>query len=216
MTYENTDQTALDTTSRRSFLTTTAVAGTMLALAIPAAATSENDPIFAAIERYRTALEANLAAKEEYDCCRDRARTELGSNAPSVVVVDVSRPPNLGGGQHQVAYSVEQLDGLCPPERFPDINQLYRRVFDEIKRRCNAIMGASADALAETYEPLESSADALAETTPTSLAGVFALLAFLRDQCDEYKMDDHQDRMSVLFFNIEKCLRTLTGNMETV
>jgi hypothetical protein len=115
-----------------------AAGGAALALATippePAAAApalargvSEQDPIYAAIERYK------VAAKADDDAEADFARREkilletVGQREPSIGVINLSgNPRGPDYGQQVTAYSHEQIDALCPPDKFPDMNRVWR------------------------------------------------------------------------------------------
>jgi hypothetical protein len=123
--------------TRRRFLSQAAgvaAGGTVLALATiatadaaaPVAAVAGPDPIFAAISMYRAALQARDAAQDEYDRRRAMVREDLGQSDPCICIPDMSKDPAFRPSVMQQAYSIEQIDKLCPRDKYPDLNKLHR------------------------------------------------------------------------------------------
>jgi hypothetical protein len=112
-------------------------------------------------------------------------------------------------GRLQQAYSIEQINRLCPRDKYPDLNKLHRQLFRKLAGKHKTMMGDAERVASDAQQPLQDSADALAETTPTSMAGVFALLQFQRELYDTNTMDLTHDQMGALLFSIEKGIKGL-------
>jgi hypothetical protein len=167
----------LDATSRRRFLTNAAgvAAGSALALAtvvsakadtaapVAAVASSGPDPIFAAITMYRAALQVRAAAQDEYDRRRAMVREDLGQSDPCICIADMSKYPAFRSSVMQQAYSIEQIDELCPRDKYPDLNKLHRQLFRKLAGKHKSMMGDVERVLSDTYQPLEDSSAAFGQ-----------------------------------------------------
>ncbi len=211
--------------TRRRFLSqaaTVAASGTALALATiqpastaaatgAALASSGPDPIFAAIATYRAALQARAVAQEEHGRRRAMVREELGQSDPCICIQDMSKDPAFRSSVMQQAYSIEQIDKLCPRDKYPDLNKLHRQLFRKLAGKHKTLMGDVDRVLDDTYQPLLDSSDALVETVPTSMAGIFGMLQFQRELYDTNTMDFTHDQMGTLLFSIEKGIKANHG-----
>jgi hypothetical protein len=203
-------------TTRRRFLTQAAgvaAAGAVLALATSALArpqTCAEDPIFAAIELYKA------AAKAEADAEADFARREkilletVGQTDPSIGVIRLSgNPRGPGYGQQVTAYSHEQIDALCPPDQFPDMNRMHRAWFDDLAKKHQDIMGAAEQVRQDAAGPAYDALEALLETIPTTIGGVLALVDWQREamEADSQVMD--ASHCAMVCYTVADALRGL-------
>jgi hypothetical protein len=96
----------------------------------------------------------------------------------------------------QQAYSIEQIDELCPRDKYPDLNKLRRQLFRKLAGKHKTMMGDAESVVSDAHQP-------------TSMAGVFALLQFQRELYDTNAMDLTHDQMGTLLFSIEKGIKGL-------
>jgi hypothetical protein len=174
--------------SRRAVLLGAAASVPIVALAAaPALAhvINEPDPVFAAIERYRIAAKAEDDAEADYSRREKILLENVGQRHPSIGVFDLSNPHGPMYGHQITAYSHKQIDGLCPPDRFPDMNKLHHGWFEDLAKRHADIMGDAERVRQDAAEPSEAALADLVETVPTTMAGVFALIEWQREMFDE-------------------------------
>jgi hypothetical protein len=172
---------------------------------------SEPDPIFAAIERYKIAAKAESDAEADFSRREKILLEKVGQREPSIGVFDLSNPQSRVYGRQLVAYSHEQIDALCPADRFPDMNQLHHASFKDLAKRHADIMGDAErvrqDAAGPAYEAL---AD-LVETVPTTLAGILALLDWQRESIDADSQSLHTGHFAMVGDAIADALRGLSA-----
>ncbi|QDW38759.1 hypothetical protein FFI89_017375 [Bradyrhizobium sp. KBS0727] len=188
--------------TRRQFLSQSAgvaVGGAVLALATVSAtadtaaptaavASGEPDPIFALIEDYRTAAAAVAAAASEVDR-RDEMMIEQGLGPyPFISVLDASKP---GKPTPTLAYSHEHIDRLLPPDRFSKANAEAKTALDVQTEREKAIAGDSEKVMNAAMDAEAEALDTLGRTSPTTIAGVLALL-YLFPDLQRARIDDDQ------------------------
>lgn len=199
--------------SRRAILLGAAVSLPIAALAaVPATArtVSEPDPIFAAIERYKVAARADDDAEADF-ARREKILLEtVGQREPSIGVINLSgNPRGPGYGQQVTAYSHEQIDALCPPDKFPDMNRLQRAFFDDLAKRHKEIMGDAERVRQDTTEPAHEALADLVETVPTTLAGILALVGWQRETIDGDSQALHTGHCAMICDSIADALRNL-------
>ena len=193
----------------------TAAGMPMAALTAPPAlaqGVAEPDLIFAAIERYKAATEADDAAEADF-ARREKILLEtVGQREPSISVINLSgNPRGPGYGQQVTAYSHEQIDALCPPDKFPDMNRLQRAFFDDLARRHADIMGDAERVRQATAGPAYDALADLVETVPTTLAGILALLDWQRESIDADSQSLHVGHLAMVGDAIGDALRSLNG-----
>jgi hypothetical protein len=182
--------------TRRRFLSQAAgvaAGGTALALAtvsatadaaapMAALASSGVDPIFSLIEDYRTAAKTVAAAASEVD---RREEMMIDHGLGSYPVTCVLNATSHGKPTPTMAYTHEQIDQMLPPDRFSKPNAEAHASLDAQIERHKAVTGDSERVLCAAQ-------DAETQATPTTIAGVLALLELLPELRRARVMDDDQ------------------------
>uniref|UniRef100_UPI001BD07143 hypothetical protein n=1 Tax=Bradyrhizobium sp. dw_411 TaxID=2720082 RepID=UPI001BD07143 len=178
--------------------------------ALAAIRNGQPDPIIAAIERYRA------AAKVENDAEADFIRREkllldtVGQREPSIGVFNLAgSAQGPAYGQQCTAYSHDQIDALCPPDRFGEMNRSHHEFFEGFVKRHEEIMGDAERVRQDASEPRFDALADLVETVPTTMAGVFALIEWQRDTIDLDGQALHTRHYSILCDTIGDALRRL-------
>jgi hypothetical protein len=208
-------------TTRRRFLSQAAgvtVGGTLLALEtvsatadaaspMAALASSDVDPIFALIEDYRAAASAVPAAAAEYSR-REEMLIEQGIGlSPFISVLDVSGP---GGPEPTTVYMHQYIDRLIPADRFSKPNADAHASLDAQIERHKAILGDSEDVLYSAQDAETEVLDTLFWTSPTTIAGVLALLELCPKLRRSRVLDNHQ--AGAILVSVADALRDLHPN----
>jgi hypothetical protein len=167
-----------------------AAGGTALALAtIPPASTaaaptaslasSAVDPIFALIDVYRAAAKTLAAATSEHDR-REEMLIEQGlGSSPFISVLEMRS--GLYANQPVTVYKREYVDIHIPPDRFRELNADAHAALDAKIEQHKAIVGDSEKVMYAAMDAETEAVDSLLWTTPTTIAGVLALLELLPD-----------------------------------
>jgi len=139
-------------------------------------ASDATDPIFALIEKYRTAAEKVAVAASEVSRREEMLIEQgLGSKAPSCPVSDMSQ---FGRRRPVMVHKHEYVDIHIPPDRFSKVNAAAHAELDAKIEQHKAIMGDSEAVMCAAQDAETDVLDTLVWTVPTSIAGVLALLEF--------------------------------------
>jgi len=173
-----------------SVLALAAVSATADAAAHRATLAPSDDPIFALIEDYRTAEKAVAAAASELSR-REEMLIEQGlGSSPFISVLEMR--DGLYAKKPVTIYKREYVDIHIPPDRFRQLNADAHIALDAKIEQHKAIMGDSEDVLNAAQDLETESVDALVSTTPTTMAGVIALLELWPELRRARVMDDDQ------------------------
>jgi hypothetical protein len=112
----------------------------------------------------------------------------LGSS-PFISVPDMSQ---FGGSRPVVVYKHEYVDTHIPPDRFSRVNAAAYASLDAKMEQHKAILGDSEYALNAAQDVETEAVDTLVWTSPTTIAGVLALLELLPELRRARVMDDDQ------------------------
>jgi hypothetical protein len=189
--------------TRRHFLSQAAgvaAGGTVLALAtvsatadaaapLAAVAPSDVDPIFKLIEEYRTTTKTAAAAASEFSRREQMLIDQGWGLGPFISVLDVS---GTRGPHPVIVYKREYIDIHIPPDRFSKVNAAAHAELDAKFEQHKAILGDSEKVMYDALEAQGEAVDTLVWTTPTTIAGVLALLELLPELRRERLMDDDQ------------------------
>jgi hypothetical protein len=152
-------------------------------------ASSDVDPIFSLIEDYRTAAKTVAVAASEFSR-REEMLIEQGLSMYAFTsVVDTSGP---GRPKPTTVYTHEHIDSLLPVDRFGKPNAEAHAALDAQEERRKAIIGDSEAVLNAAQDAETEALDELIWTTPTTIAGVLALLELLPELRRARVMDDDQ------------------------
>jgi hypothetical protein len=208
-------------TSRRSLVISAAalpiLAVPAVAIAGPAPAIPQTDPIFAAIQAYIEAERADAVALDRLNEAEERFEDEHGSPEPDAISKDLRQLWRKHEGLEKLA------EGECRShevvDRFMDSlarGQSAAKDFDEEKwADTRAYLHEELDrqtaAFNKTVIPMKEAAEAasqrfreatvtLIETEPTTLAGLAAIFACLRDHQSlrEYVVCDYADSSTII------------------
>jgi hypothetical protein len=210
-----------NTLSRRFLV---ASAATLPALAVPAVATAvtaEPDPIYAAIKACVAAERADAEAMEQFNLAEDRFKAKYGFTQPDAIDMEIrakiaeraSEYPDLTKISEHPCTSHLMVD------KFIDVLQVHSdkpgdgvhvraRLHEELDRQTEAyrqdvepFKTAMNDATDEFNEAIE----VLLNTEPTTLAGLAALFACLRDN------NDLRDQIGSDYSYINDLITSLAG-----
>jgi hypothetical protein len=166
------------------------------------------DPIFALIEEYRAAAKTFAAAASEHDR-REEMLVEQGLGSdPFISVPDMSQ---FGGLRPVVVYKREYVDIHIPPDRFSKVNAAAHAELDAKMEQHKAILGDSEKVMYAAMDAETEAADTLVWTSPTTIAGVLALLEMLPELRRSRVLDD--DRADSLLCSVAEALRDLHHNV---
>jgi hypothetical protein len=162
-----------------------------LATAAPMAALASSgvDPIFSLIEDYRTAAKTVAAAASEVD---RREEMMIDHGLGSYPVTCVLNATSHGKPTPTMAYTHEQIDQMLPPDRFSKPNAEAHASLDAQIERHKAVTGDSERVLWAAQDAETQAVDTLIWTTPTTIAGVLAVLELLPELRRARVMDDDQ------------------------
>jgi hypothetical protein len=200
-------------TSRRGFLMNTMVSAASLATGtavfVPpnarAAPTSCVDPIFARIEEYRAAAKALHGAAAEYHSHEDTLIEQGLGLSPFVSVLEMRIRP--GRAQPVMVYQHEYVDVHIPPDRFSELNAAAHTELDAKFEQHKAIVGDSEKVMYAAMDVEDEALDAVVGTSPTSAAGLLAMLEFLRSVREIGEMT--VDRTEALLNSLADAVRAL-------
>lgn len=163
------------------------------AMAIPDAAAPtavvSADPIFSLIEAYRAAEKTVAAAASEFSRREQMLIDQGWGLSPFISVLDVGGPRGL---HPVIVYQHEYVDIHIPPDRFSKVNAAAHAELDAKFEQHKAILGDSEKVMHAAMDVQSEAVDTLAWTTPTTIAGVLALLELLPELRRERIVDDDQ------------------------
>lgn len=168
------------------------------AMPVSAMASSDVDPIFALIEEYKLAAKAVAAAASEVSRREELVIHEGLGPYPAVCVVDrqLLKPvPTL-------VYAHSGIDRMLPPDRFSRANAEARASLDAQIERHEAILGDSEAVLYAVQDAETEALDTLVWTTPTTIAGVLALLELLPELL-RARVVDHDQADAIIISAID-------------
>lgn len=198
--------------SRRAVLFGAAASIPIVALgAAPAlaGAVNEPDPVFAAIARYKAAAKLGDDAEADFVRREELLLEAVGQRHPSIGVFNFASPRGPAFGQQCTAYSHDQIDALCPPDQFEEINRSHHEFFASFVTRHEEIMGDSERVRQEASGPRFDALSDLVETVPTTMVGVFALIDWQRETIDLDGQALHTGHYSILCDTIGEALRSV-------
>ena len=171
-----------------------------------AAAPTEVDPIYAAIEAHREAYATMQAAFAEHRRAHELADAQVGP-------AHLDIPSMVEPGETVEASCRWDIETAVPREQFPDLNARHNRLLDERKTAHAAIVESLiGDEDEETDEVAGPEFEALrefAETTPTTLKGLLAMVAYAgeinAEQPDAFDLD------MPIFENMATAARAIVG-----
>lgn len=150
---------------------------------------SDVDPIFALIDEYHAAAKTLAAAASEHDR-REKMLIEQGlGSSPFISVPDMSQ---FGGSRPIVVYKREYVDIHIPPDRFSKVNAAAHASLSAKIEQHKAILADSEKVMYAAMDVQGEALDTLIWTTPTTIAGVLALLELFPELRRARDMDDDQ------------------------
>jgi hypothetical protein len=204
---ENSTSMPVDQARRRVL---TIAAGGAIAAAIPAAALAAPppavDPIYAAINAHRRAYCAMQAVFTEHRRAHDLADAMVGSC--EIEVSSMVEP-----GKTVLASYWGDVERAIPSEQYPDLYRHYCDVLEERRAAREAIIepltGDEDEATGEVAGPEFAALRRFAETTPTTLAGLLAMVIYAGEIND--RDADAFDKSFPIFANMATAARALVG-----
>jgi hypothetical protein len=202
--------------TRRCFITIAAGAsivsvGSLVAAAAPNAAPEVSsapvDPIYAAIEAHRTAYATMQAVFAEQQRAHDLADARVGPEHLDI-------PSMVEPGETVEACCWSDIERAVPREQFPDLNAHHNRLLDERKTAHAAIVesliGDEDEATEEVARPEFEALQEFAETTPTTLKGLLAMVAYA-GEINAEQPDAFADRDTSIFEIMATAARAIVG-----
>lgn len=164
-------------TSRRNVLS--AAAGGLAALTLPAAAATEPDPIYALIEAHKQAW----AEFEEALRALSRAQDALSKDTRAHAFIHI--------GEDTVIMRTErEVDEAISPKGLPRLNATLKAQLKAAVERETEIMAPYKQAEQETSDTVSDVEAELFSTPPTTLAGLTALLTYMKQHSEREKYTD--------------------------
>jgi hypothetical protein len=186
MAQANTDNsiTAPAVSTRRRFLSQAAgvaaggaVLGMALPMPVPAAALERvPDPILEAIEEHKKARSA-LREAEAAHALAEREMQASGALFPRVVSIGNA----YSGLPRPVSTSHADIDMFTPADMFPQDNKREHEELSAAISRRDARIVPVREAMDDAWIAEREVLEELVETVPTTIAGVLAMLKFLRE-----------------------------------
>lgn len=123
---------------------------------------------------------------------------------PFISVLDASA---RGGPQPTMVYKHEYIDRLLPADRFSKPNAEAHASLDAQIERHKAIVGDGEDVLYAAQDAETEAVDTLIWVTPTTIAGVLALLELMPELRRSRVLDD--DQADAILVSVAEALRNL-------
>ena len=182
------------------------------ALPLPAVAASGVDPIFSLIEDYRAAAKVVAVAAAEVDRREELLIEEGLGQYPVICVLDATC--RRGKPEQTMIYTHDQIDRHLPPGRYSKANAEARASLDAKIEQHKGVMGDSEDVLYAAQDAETEALDILVWTSPTTIAGVFALPELFPELRRSRALDD--DQADSITISVLEALRDLHPNVAAI
>ncbi|MDA9415716.1 hypothetical protein XH81_12810 [Bradyrhizobium sp. CCBAU 25360] len=180
------------------------------------------DPVFAAIERHRRAMEALKAANAEQERVLRLADEMVGLHALSVL--DMREPSNPPGWHPYVdAICSSDIENFVPRAEHQELHDHYQMAFAERRTaRAKFVEEMAGDIDAMVNAPGEQEFDTaqeLVSTSPTTLSGMLALLTYVGESREDGQSDEgitptfDEENLTVLVETLARTAKRLTSRV---